>query len=353
MNVADYYGNLPFDLSGSRSKNRFRMELLWGVAVMLDLMEDNRDFTVVFDYVCDIEIHYKDGLEFHQVKTHGPNAHPHSYSVTTLTKKQSETSAGSILGKLYALKKDGEANVKLVLVSNVPLNVPGLTCDYGEFCLAGLPDNERRIIESALQSELKITSVEMSRVFYLHTHLNLLEPESEIRGRLNMYFEKVKHCEPRHPNALYRLIIENVQNKACYEYSQREYESIIKAKGISRSEFGQMLEIHADGENNGIRQANEFIDGIDDLFRRRRYRVALAKLLKQMTESATLRKLERQVAQHLSSCEMRNETVSPASLNEMFGNKIPIEYSNEEKDLFFVIVIGRFEMGGYDHGNDF
>ncbi|MBP5509955.1 MAG: DUF4297 domain-containing protein [Kiritimatiellae bacterium] len=353
MNIAEYYGNLPFDLSGSMSKNRFRMELLWGVSVMLDLMQGDQDFTVVFDYVCDVEIHYTDGLEFHQIKTHEPNAHTHSYSAQTLTKKQSKGSASSILGKLYALKKDGGAKVKLVLVSNVPLHAPGITSSPGEFCLAGLSNNERRIIESALQSELKITSVDMSRVFYLHTHLNLLEPESEIRGKLNMHFEKVKHCEPRHPNALYRLIVENVQKKACYEYSQQEYESILKAKGISRSDFSQMLDIHADNENNGIRQAEDFIKGVADLAQRRRYRMALAGLLKQMSNSSPLRKLEMQVARYLLSDGTGNAEDLLRLLNEKFRNKIPVEYSNEEKDLFFVIVMGRFEMGGYDHGNDF
>ena len=45
---------LPCDLSGSRSKNRFRLELLWGISRMLELMESANDFTIVFDLVCDI-----------------------------------------------------------------------------------------------------------------------------------------------------------------------------------------------------------------------------------------------------------------------------------------------------------
>ena len=47
---------LPYDLSGSRSKNRFRLKLLWGVSRMLELMESANDFTIVFDLVCDIEV---------------------------------------------------------------------------------------------------------------------------------------------------------------------------------------------------------------------------------------------------------------------------------------------------------
>ena len=59
MSIPVYYLSLPHDLSGSRSKNRFRAELLWGVSKILDLMEEDQDFTMVFDYACDIEVHYE------------------------------------------------------------------------------------------------------------------------------------------------------------------------------------------------------------------------------------------------------------------------------------------------------
>ncbi|NLI93102.1 MAG: DUF4297 domain-containing protein [Peptococcaceae bacterium] len=61
--------SLPYDLSGSRSKNRFRLELLWGISKMLDIYNYS-DFAMVFDYVCDIEVHSQTGFEFYQIKTH-------------------------------------------------------------------------------------------------------------------------------------------------------------------------------------------------------------------------------------------------------------------------------------------
>ena len=51
------------------SKNRFRQELCWGISKMFDLF-DKEDFCVVFDYKCDIEIHFNDSVEFYQIKTH-------------------------------------------------------------------------------------------------------------------------------------------------------------------------------------------------------------------------------------------------------------------------------------------
>ena len=350
MDIAEYYGKLPCELSGSRSKNRFRLELLWGVSVMLDLIKEDKDFTIVFDYVCDVEIHFKDALEFHQVKTHGPNAP--SYSSVTLTKKKSEQSTGSILGKLYALNKDAVDNVKLVLVSNAPLKIGNKKCDYGEFSLAELPPADKRNIESALKQELGISHVELSRVFYLHTHFDLLEPEFAIQGKLLNRFLEVKHCQPRNAIALYRLILETVKEKACYEYSQKEYDSIVKMKGISRTEFDQMLEAHAENENNGIRQAKEYIDRIKNISKKHRCQNALARLIEQMPRSSLLRDLEARIADFLLSNDIGDESAALALLTDKFERDFPIEYTPEVKELFIVIILGRFTMGAYDHGND-
>ena len=62
LGVVDVYTKIPYDLSGSISKNRFRQELCWGISKMFDLF-DKEDFCVVFDYKCDIEIHFNDSIE--------------------------------------------------------------------------------------------------------------------------------------------------------------------------------------------------------------------------------------------------------------------------------------------------
>ena len=69
VNLGETYMSLPNDLSGSASKNRFRLELLWGISKMFEIYDED-DFTIVFDNVCDIEVHFKSELEFYQIKTH-------------------------------------------------------------------------------------------------------------------------------------------------------------------------------------------------------------------------------------------------------------------------------------------
>lgn len=86
MDIKEQYMSMPYDLSGSRSKNRFRVELLWGIDKMLELMERDKAFTMVFDYVCDIEVHMKDELEFYQIKTHSKSQS--AYTTESLTKRK-------------------------------------------------------------------------------------------------------------------------------------------------------------------------------------------------------------------------------------------------------------------------
>lgn len=68
MDIKDEYMHLTYDLAGSQTKNRFRQELLWGISVALDNLTNEDWNAVVFDYVCDIELHYNNRLELHQLK---------------------------------------------------------------------------------------------------------------------------------------------------------------------------------------------------------------------------------------------------------------------------------------------
>ena len=226
MSIPVYYLSLPHDLSGSRSKNRFRAELLWGVSKILDLMEEDQDFTMVFDYACDIEVHYENGFEFFQIKTHGRSK---SYTTKRLTKVEGE---GSILGKLYVLVKDNfPGEVRVAVVSNVPYS--SMPADVLVNCFLNLPDKDKKEITTALKEELNIDSIDLSKLFYVQTNMDLEHPDDAVRGKLTLAFERIKKCEPTNPNALYRLIVDTVSEKACYEYSAADYNEILRLKGLT------------------------------------------------------------------------------------------------------------------------
>ena len=350
MDVPKYYSTLPYDLAGSRSKNRFRLELLWGISKMLDLMIEDKDFTVVFDYVCDVEVLYTDGLEFYQIKTHKTTIS--SYTCETLIKKASANAQGSILGKLYALNKGNNKEIKLAIVSNISIKKNGQLIEFGEFSFSSFPDKEKEEIKNALKNELNIDKVDLSNLFYIYTSINLQNPENEIKGKIITTFSKIKQCEPNKPNALYRLIFDTVEGKACYEYNEKEFKQIIEKKGITRSEFNRLLDVHAENEKTGIKQARNYIENQSSILKKRKLNMALTELLCQFTSSYTLHTLERNVSIYLTSSDCGTLEDALIQLHQKFDNQFPIEYNEEMKILFYVIVIGRFEQGAYENEND-
>lgn len=154
--------SLPHDLAGSRSKNRFRIELLWGVSKLLDLMEEPGDFTMVFDYVCDIEIHRENGFDFFQIKSKGNTS---SFTANNLTSKKKEK--GSILGKLYALSANApKGSTKVAIVTNAPYYAFPTESPFNSF--SALPEEEKDKLEAALKEELSVETIDFSDVFYIH-----------------------------------------------------------------------------------------------------------------------------------------------------------------------------------------
>src|SRR5690606_20377193 len=139
----------------SRSKNRFKNELLWGFKKMLEIYKKDIDFTIVFDYCCDIEIHKEDGFEFYQVKTQNDN---NSYTVDKMVKRNS--SGVSILGNLYKLKYDPlnkeTDTTHVTLVSNAPLSDGKTAYNNIEIVdLASIDNKAVKKIKTNMKEELK------------------------------------------------------------------------------------------------------------------------------------------------------------------------------------------------------
>ena len=187
----DNYLKLMCDLAGSRSKNRFRAEILWGIKRMFEIYEKG-DFYIIFDYVCDIEIHTKDELEFYQIKTHNSE----NYSLTDIIRKNK--AGKSILGKLFEIKNKcteiGEKS-KIEIVSNVPLKTTDKkvynTVEEKE--LIDLPQEQKEKIVINLKEELMTANIDLENSFYRYTTMNLLQPENDIIAEIVRFIEDRKN----------------------------------------------------------------------------------------------------------------------------------------------------------------
>lgn len=348
MSVTDDYGKLPFELSGASSKNRFRLEMLWGASKMFDLFDED-NFCVVFDYKCDIEVHLNNSLEFYQVKTHKIQS---PYTFSTLSKQ--DKTGKSIIGKLFLLKNalDPTAPFKVAIVSNAYLKIGNKVYSDAEILdFSSLDRKTQQAIHKALNNELG-ASINLNNISFIYTSMNLLNPDNDLRGKIVGSFEKIMGCEPEKPNALYRLIKDSVTMKACYEMTSSSYDELVKNKGITKQELHHMLCKHADLTDNSISDAKQFIEkNITAPYMIRKYNASLVFITQYYSTSAELKSIEMYIANYLSEHEELlpdNQLDTVNMLNNVFKSKFSVEFSESDRKVFILIVLLKWEGGRYE-----
>ena len=343
LGVADIYAKIPYDLSGSMSKNRFRQELCWGISKMFDLF-DKEDFCVVFDYKCDIEIHFDDSIEFYQIKTHKIQS-PYKFSDLKRHKEES-----SIIAKLFMLKDTSspETPIRCAIVSNVFFQVGRVTISDKEFfSFDELDEKSRATVKAALSEELSRENVDLKNLYYIYTSMNLLDPQNDIIGKITGSFEKIKGCEPVKPNALYRLIVDTVTEKACYELSSQDYAELIRRKGITKAELNKMLEHHMEKTDNSVSLVQEYIERKQvTIGEKRKLKQSLAKIVEAECESLELQTKQQTLFKYIDtiSTDVSFEEMAEALLSR-YSTTFPIEYSQTDRYVFILLVIKRWECG--------
>lgn len=343
MSVEDVYANVPFELSGSMSKNRFRQELCWGISKMFDLF-DKDDFCIIFDYKCDIEIHLESAIEFYQIKTHKVQS---PYKFADL--KRHKNGGQSILGKLFILKDAASEDVPIrcALVSNAFFQIDDtLKSDIEIFAFSELNTVNQDAIRNALKDELSREEISLENLYYIYTSMDLLAPQNAIRGKIVGSFEKIKGCEPSKPNALYRLIYDTVSEKACYELSAYDYAELIQKKGITKSELNRILDSHLENTDNSVALVRDFISQEQAVGKKRKLNLSLAKILKDETVSFLLQNLQKEMIAYLNTVPDNLHIEDMANrLMARFNNSFTIEYSKTDKYVFIILVIKRWECG--------
>lgn len=343
MDIKNEYMHLTYDLAGSQTKNRFRQELLWGISVALDNLTNEDWNAVVFDYVCDIELHYNNRLELHQLKV---NKSQKNFTLNSLTTSKNQN---SIVGKLLIPLNESNICIKGIIVTNCFLkhNNKNIDC-VNEFRLDNIlkPTSKEYC---ALLNELKLSSLDCSKLYFLHTEMNLINPEYEIVGKLVKYYEKTFNCEHKNPNALYRLIRDQICNRACYEYRIDNYTDLIKEKGITKKELTSWIQIHKDVSNDLVKEVKEWINlNINNLKKRKIYNKKIPELLIAINTDKKLKELENKIVtyEHEHDDLLENDMFKVTKIiGEEFDKYFNIVYDCDFKMVFYVYVILKIVNG--------
>ena len=322
---------------------------------MFDLLDNpNLDFCVVFDYKCDIEVHFKNAIEFYQIKTHKIQS---PYTFTQLSKIDGQN---SIIAKLFLLKDVScqEVKIKCALVSNAFLKIGKKTfSEFEQLSFTDLDEKSQSTIKRALCAELSRREVDLTGLHYIYTSMDLSSPEDSVKGKITGCFEKIKGCEPIKPNALYRLILDTVKEKACYEFAANDYSELVKRKGITKQQLNSMLVQYMEKTDNSVEQVQRYIEQTEPSLRsRKELKTSLVKIVEAECSSRLLQDKENEIGAYIVQREDMEKfpsdvNVLAGNLLQRFGDQFPIEYNQTERFVFMLLIIKRWEDGKYEQAH--
>lgn len=350
---------LPFDLSGSRSKNRFRYEILWGLSKLFDIYNENESFVMVFDYACDIEVHKDTGFDFYQVKSKKDGA---VYTQGALLKKkklEEEEKSFSILGRLYSLANNQNKNIHVNLVSNKPFQDSSkknhTTIENLDF--NNLDEEVQKTIESKLQEELgSDVTPDMSKISFIYTSIDLFSPDDTLRGKTSKFFFELTGSEPNKPNALYNLLVETISEKACYELQLDCYSDILNRKGVSKDDIEKIISLYSEKTDRAVEKASIFIDtNINKPIKRLKMKTMLGKVVSDIERGnrLVLQNEELIVQSIFSNLEKYDveENVFIDLLVSEYSKLFTIEYSEDYRYAFFLLILMKVEENIYEYSD--
>lgn len=353
MQKSEYYMNLPYDLAGSIAKNRFRNELLWGLKRILDLHREDKEYTVVFDYCCDIEVHLDNNLEFYQVKSKNSG----TYTTNKLVKL--DKTGKSILGKLYILKYDDKKkendDIIVAIVSNVPLNDGNKIHNECECInLDSICPKAVTNIKEKIKKEINLKNdINIINTFFIRTDMNLTYPDKTLIGDLVIFFDEVFNSDVKKVRSLYRVLYSEISDKACHEKKLSTYEEVLKKKGINRSNFEGILKKYIDKTDLAVQKSKDFIDALysNNFKKRLSLNKSLNKVFVELSTNKYMQQMEREIASYISS----NLDILPdedieiiEKIYEMMTKKKPIEMNEDDVKALVMLSLKRFEEGVYE-----
>ena len=348
------YMKLPYDLSGSMAKNRFKNELLWGIHKILEVYTDEKNFNMVFDYVCDIEVHWENGqYEFYQIKTSNSGESYTQSKLTRIGKKEK-----SVLAKLYILKHNFEEDkdkIKIAIVSNKPFkdadNILYNNTENLEFNV--LNPEIKNSIEKSLKSELEIDKVDFNNMNFIYTTIDLINPKNTLTGELVNFFNDVLKVQIKKPAVLYSVLLDKISQKAEYELKVNTYDELIAKKSISKENITELFNKHIEISNNSVKKAKDNIEKMynDNYGKKVNMIVALSSIVQKMNSSNMLKKLEKEIVKYINNnVEILENNLCNIveTLYIKYKEKFEVEYSDEEIKSFLILILMKREEEMYE-----
>lgn len=345
------YFSLPKDLAGSIAKNRFRLELLWGIKRILDMYDETTDFVAIFDYVCDVEIHFSQESIYYQIKTKNDGSPFTLQRICTMPKGKRGNQLPSIMGKLMLIKSraDESSVTKVAIVANtVFTGKNGKTTGIDECSFDQMDSETITTIKSLLKKELgENIDVDLSSVYYIRTHMDIVNPDEALIGSLVKWFPKHFGRDVVQANALYNCIKDAVEEKACYEFIATSEENLIERKGITKKQFDAIIEEHNKYSSTGIERAKAWVNNnIHSYNQRISLMQSLAEVLTNLVKDKRLAAKMDEISVFIDTGEYNADLEVAELLALIKGTKcidFPSTYSKNAPDALILLILMKKE----------
>lgn len=244
--------NKPRETSGPRSANRFDYQKDWAILKLLELHQYQDDYLLVLDYHDDVMVLDSEddpqSASFYQLKTKENGIWKLNDIITP--KKGKKGPLSSIIGKLYDCKLTfPNHTLCLTLVSNACFEVSlehhaGKSTNKKSICFTDIEQKDLGKIIKAIKTEHALQDdPEFVEITFLEvTDLNIKDRETYMKGKLHDFLESINPNNGKYRLSLiYNTIFGEVKRKNDYEWSVSNFDDVKKYKGISRSQFQDML----------------------------------------------------------------------------------------------------------------
>lgn len=342
----DYMGYEP-DYAGSRSKNRFKFEVYWGLNKFLESFRESQEFTMIFDFVCDIEIHHKDSYEFYQVKTSTARSYAPNNLISIGKKKN------SIIGTLYKIRSTDiqkKSNLsKIAIVSNLYLQDPETPSEPNiELELTEISEKNRNKIFASLEKEFVGESIDISNIFFITTDLPLNSYKETMIGKVNTFYNDTYGEDVLKPAALLSVLVEEVQLKADFEGKLYSHEEVLEKKGLSTKRFEFILDRYSERMFSDVQKCREEIKlVVKNYAKRLDYFKDLPILLSDIKRNRHLKNLFESMTEDIlkeinnfddgETFDFARQYIKTTKFN------FPIEYTETEKEILALVAFVKLE----------
>lgn len=239
MGIDETYLSLKKDLSGTIQKNRTKQEYLWSLKKIFELYLNEKDFKIIYDYACDIDL-ITDKLSFYQLKTDKNNNFTIDELIKVPTKKKE-----SILSTLYKLYRSEQT--ELFIVSNKELCAKNLKNNLKTpvkiLSFNNLSDDDQTKIKNHLMNKCDVLydDINLTKIHFISSDISLIDSDTFCLGETTKFLNNLYGNESG-ASKLKEFLMHLILERAAFEYSSESIDEIVKYKGLTYSEISQILE---------------------------------------------------------------------------------------------------------------